>query len=217
MRIQHGLSIHAASVRARVSWRTWERIETGDSEARLSTLCAIGEAIGLDLVVQAYVGKPPSLRDTGQMELAGWLTAQASATLRPVIEHEVGTIGQSIDVVTFGPQEIIAIEIERMATDFQAQFRRAHQKRTLLADLHQRPVRLVIAIEDTRHNRAALEPHAQLISSALPGRPREVIRAIRSGVPLERDGLLWLRRRRRVARSASDQSKVRLGAPTRSP
>jgi hypothetical protein len=217
MRIQRGLSIHAASKRARVSWRTWERVEAGDPQARLSTLCTIGDAVGLDLVVQAYVGRLPTLRDSEQMELAGWLTAQASATLTATIEHEVGTIGQSIDVVTFGPHEIIAIEIERIASDFQAQFRRAHQKRTLLADLHQRPVRLVIAIEDTRHNRAALEPHARLIATALPGRPREVIRALRSGVPLERDGLLWLRRPSRRARSASDQSKVRLGARTRSP
>ena len=83
-----------------------------------------------------------------------------------------------------------------MATDFQNQYRRADRKRQALAAQHQRPTRLVLVIEDTRRNRAALEPHMKLIQAALPARSREVLGALRSGRPLGRDGLLWVRRAR---------------------
>jgi hypothetical protein len=106
----------------------------------------------------------------------------------------VGTHGQSIDLVMFGATEILGTEIERMAVDFQAQYRRADRKRGLLADVHQRAVRLVMAVEDTRRNRAAIEPHRDLIAEALPARSREILHAIRTGEPLGRDGLLWIRR-----------------------
>lgn len=194
MRIQQGMSVQAAANRVGVAWRTWARVEAGDPQAGLATLCNIGEGIGLDLVLQAYVGRQPSLRDTGQLELASRIRAQAHVSLKPTLELGVGTHGQSIDLVLFGPTEIWAIEIERMAADFQAQYRRADRKRGLLTDLHQRPVRLVLAVEDTRRNRAALEPHRGLIAEALPAQSRETLRAIRTGQPLGRDGLLWIRR-----------------------
>jgi len=194
MRIQQGMTVQAAANRARVAWTTWARVEAGDPRAGLATLCGIGEAIGLDLVIQPYVGRQPSLRDTGQLDLASSLRTQAHVSLKPTLELGVGTHGQSIDLVLFGPTEIWAIEIERMAADFQAQYRRADRKRGLLTDLHQRPVRLVLAVEDTRRNRAALEPHRDLIAGTLPARSREILHAIRMGEPLGRDGLLWIRR-----------------------
>jgi hypothetical protein len=194
MRIQQGMTIQAAAIRAGVAWATWARIEAGDPRARLATLCDIGEAIGLDLVVQAYLGRQPGLRDTGQLEVAASLQSQAHASLKIELELRVGTRGESIDLVMFGTTEIVAIEIERMAADFQAQYRRADRKRGLLADLHRRPVRLVMAIEDTRRNRAAIEPHLALVAVTLPAGSREILRGIRTAEPLGRDGMLWVRR-----------------------
>jgi len=56
-------------------------------------------------------------------------------------------------------------------------------------------VRLILAIEDSRHNRRVGEPHGRLIAASLPASSREVLRAIRSGQPIGRNGLLWVRRR----------------------
>jgi hypothetical protein len=196
-RIVQGMTIQAAADRAHVAWGTWARIEAGDPRVVLATLCDVGEAVGLDLVLRAYPGRQPTLRDTGQLELAQELHRQAHASLKAELEMGVGDHGQAIDLVLFGPGEIVAIEIERMAVDFQAQLRRADQKRAALAARHQRPVRLILAIEDSRRNRTALEPHRQLIGAALPAGSREVIGAIRAGSTVGRDGLIWLRRRGR--------------------
>lgn len=89
--------------------------------------------------------------------------------------------------------EIIAAEVERLLADLQAQYRAADAKRIELAALHQRPVRLVLAVADTRHNRAVVRDHAALIGSMLPAGSREIMRAIRTSEPLGRDGLLWVR------------------------
>jgi hypothetical protein len=188
--------VRAAARRAGISWATWNAIELGSPRTTLAKLCAVGDAIGLDLVLQAYPGRPPSLRDSGQLAIAQALMAVAHGSIQPRIELLVGKNGRAIDLVLFSPVEIVAIEIERMAVDFQAQLRRADEKRSALAERHHRPVRLVLAVEDTRKNRAVVGPHLDLIRRALPAGSREVLAAIRAGRALGRDGLLWVRRRR---------------------
>ncbi len=151
-------------------------------------------SVGLDFVGRTYPGIGPSLRDTGQLAFAQRVCEHAHSSWQPNIELLVGNHGESIDIALFGPREIWALEIERMATDFQAQYRRADRKRALLAGLHQRPVRLILMIEDSRRNRAAVEPHLAFIRSSLPTGTREVLSALRSGRPIGRDGLAWMRR-----------------------
>jgi len=193
-RIGLGMSKRTAARRAGIAWATWEAAERGKPDTTLTTLCAMGEAVGLDLVLNAYPGRSPSLRDTGQLEHAMAIVAAANGAWESVLEVSVGPHGRSIDLVLFGPTEILAIEIERLFLDYQAQYRRADEKRQLLAADHRRPVRLVMLIEDTRRNRGALAPHLDLIGRSLPAGSREVLAAIRSGQPLGRDGLLWRRR-----------------------
>ena len=60
-----------------------------------------------------------------------------------------GDHGEAIDVGLFGAREILAIEIDRLILDWQKQHRRNTLKRDYLAARHRRPVRLVMAIEDT--------------------------------------------------------------------
>jgi hypothetical protein len=136
------------------------------------------------------------LRDSGQLNLVEHVRAEADGSWQPSLEVGVGDHGQAIDLVLFGATEILACEIERAATDFHAQLRRADLKRRGLAAVHRRPIRLVMVIEDTRRNRAALQARSDVVRTALPAGPSEVLRAIRFGRALGRDGLLWVRRRR---------------------
>ena len=177
-----------------MSWSTGARVELGDPGVTITTLCAVAEAVGLDIVLRAYPGRGPTLRDTGQLALAERICAQAHAGWQPNVELAVGPNGEAIDVVLFAAREIWAVEIERMAIDFQAQYRRADRERAILAALHQRPVRLVIILEDSRRNRAALEAHLAFIHASLPAGSREVLAALRTGRLLGRDGLAWVRR-----------------------
>ena len=189
-----GMSTQQAAARAGVSWSTLVRLEIGDPNAEVSTLCAVCEAVGLDLVLRAYPGRQPSLRDTGQLALAEGLCARADRSMTPTIELAIGQHGEAIDTVFFGPQEIIAAEVERMIVDFQDQYRRADRKREALGAQHSRPVRLVMVLEDTKRNRTAVERHIEIVRTALPAGSREVFRALRTGEPLGRDGLAWVRR-----------------------
>ena len=119
-----------------------------------------------------------------------------------------------------GPTEILAVEIERLMLDWQAQYRRLSVKRAWLAEHTWLPVRLVIVIEDTRRNRAAVAPHRPLIQSVIPIGSRGVLSAIRSGTPLGGDGLCWLRRSseaslaaRRPDRSRASSHEIGTGEP----
>ena len=190
------LSQRAVARRAGVSWSTVDRIERGDPSVGLDTLCAVGEAAGVDIVIRAYPSPAPSLRDTGQLEIAEIMRSQAHAIWHAATEVTAGARGEAIDLVFFGPNEILDTEIERMATDFEGQYRRANQKRETLSDQHRRPVRLIMAIEDTLRNRTAVEPHLPFVTSVLPAGSREILAALRNGHALGRDGLLWVRRRR---------------------
>lgn len=181
--------------RAGVDRLTVVRAEAGTPGMEVSTLTAVMTAVGLDLVMNAYPGRSISLRDTGQMQLADQIRRLAAAQWRPQIEESVGEHGRSADLVFYGADEILHLEIERRAIDFQAQLRSALRKWEVLAGRGERPVRLVLAFEDTTRNREALALHADLISSRLPANSREVMRALRGGQPLGRDGLLWMRRR----------------------
>ncbi len=184
------------ATRAGVACSTVQRIVAGDPGVQLDTLSAVTAAAGLDLVMRAYPGRRPTLRDTGQMTIAQALVAIAGPAWEPRLEVSAGDHGRAADLVLFGPNEIIDIEIERQAVDYQAQYRSDAAKREVLAARHARPVRLVLVIEQTPRNRLALAPHLPLIRSQLPADSRTVLSAIRTGRPLGADGLLWFRRSR---------------------
>ena len=190
------------AARAGVSWSTVARVQLGDPGTAIDTVAAVAEAVGLELVLRAYPGRQPSLRDSGQLALAEELVRQLGSAWQPALEVPAGEHGQATDLVLFGAQEIITCEIERMAVDLQAQYRCADRKRRLLSAAHRRPVRLVLLLEDTRRNRAAVEPHLPALQSLLPAATREVLAGLRGGRPVGRDGLVWLRQPRREPRTA---------------
>ena len=188
-----------------MSRSTWERVELGLPTTTVRTLCAVTDAVGLDLVIRAYPGTGTSLRDRGQMAIAEYLAGVAHSAWRVSLEVTAGEFGQAIDQVLWGTDEILAVEIIRHMADYQAQYRSVSLKRDWLAAKHERPVRLVLAVEDLRSNRAVLMPHLVLVRSVLPAGSRQIMDALRSGRPLGCDGLAWVRRP--VASSRSDLSR----------
>jgi hypothetical protein len=184
-----------AAARAGIARSTWERIETGVPNVTLASLVAATDAVGLDLVIQTYQGRAPSLRDSGQLTIAQALTTATHRIWKIALEVRAGDHGEAIDMVLRGPEEIVAIEIERMAVDWQLQYRRASIKRDWLSAQADRPVRLVIAVTDSRRNRVALAPFMEVIRQSLPAGTGRILRSLRSGMPLGLDGLLWIRPR----------------------
>ena len=203
-RAEHGLTLKTVASRANVAPDTVRRVEAGDPGVQVDTLCAVGAAVGVDVVVRGYRGRSPTLRDTGQLRLAEMLCTIASDPWHPRLELRAGEHGEAADVGLFGSVEIIDTEIERLLLDFQAQYRRNKLKCDWLAGQHQRPVRLVLVVEDTARNRAAVAQHAAFIRAVLPAGSRDVLHALRAGEPLGKDGLLWLRRREPPRRRSID-------------
>lgn len=189
-----GLSRREASRLAQVSPQTQGRVEAGDPSVAMDTACRDAAAVGLKLWAKAFPARSPSLRDTGQLRIAEHLRGQAHAAYRVALELALGN-GRSADMVLFGPVEVMHAEIERRLADWQQQYRSAASKRDEIAASHHRPVRLVIAIEDNERNRRMAGEHGALIRSMLPAGPREVMRSVRTGEPLGRDGILWVRPR----------------------
>jgi transcriptional regulator with XRE-family HTH domain len=192
-RIIGGMTRGAAAARAGMARSTWDRIEKGRPSVTFANLVAAADAVGLDVVCTTYPGRPPGLRDSGQLAVAQRLRALAADAWQVTLEERAGEHGEAIDLLFRGPSEILAVEIERAILDWQAQFRRWSMKRDWLAARHARPVRLVVVVADTQRNRTALTPFAPLIGGSMPAGSRAVLHALRAGTPLGSDGLCWLR------------------------
>lgn len=191
-RINLGLTVTSAARRAGVAPETQRRVEAGDPVESLMTVCRVAGPLGLKVWGKGFPAVTPSLRDTGQLIVAKHICTHLHPAARCQLEYGLGN-GRAIDMVVFGADEILAIEIERLLADLQAQYRIADAKRIELAEAHQRPVRLVLAVADTRRNRAAAAEHARLVRAMLPATSREILAALRHGGGLGRDGLLWVR------------------------
>ena len=195
LRLSHGMTLRDLARRSGVVVSTLERIEAGDPGVQLNTLVAVADAAGLDVVLKLYPGVGPRLRDSEQLHIARALTTVAHPRWQPRFEVSAGDHGESADLVLYGANEIIHIEIDRRRVDHQAQYRRDAAKRAYLARDEVRPVRLVLVVAETAANRGAMQPHMAFIRQQFPAGSREVLKALRNGTPLERDGLLWVRPR----------------------
>lgn len=192
-RARRGETREVVATRAGVSPDSVRRVERGDPHVQLNTLCAVAEAVGLDIVVRAYPGRPPRLRDSGQLAIQEAIRSISDDAWDCQIEVAAGDHGEAIDGCLFGSNEILAVEVDRLLLDFQDQYRRNARKREFLADQHRRPVRLVMVVLDTDRNRRAVQGHRSFIESVLPAGSREILASLRAGKPLTRDGLLWIR------------------------
>jgi hypothetical protein len=101
-------------------------------------------------------------------------------------------------MLLLGPASGIHIEIESVLVDLQAQLRKGHIKRDGLEQRFERKVAFVLALGESERNRNAVRATANGTRAALPASSREVMTSLRTGQPLERDGLIWVRPIRRV-------------------
>ena len=168
--------------------------EVGNLSLSLEARCRLAAACGHELGWRLYPVATVRLRDSGQMALAQAITGAAHPGWQARLEVPIATgDARAADLLLRSPREVIHVEIERALVDFQAQLRSAQLKRDALAEREQRKIRLVIAVPDTRTTRARLGPFARLLEATLPAQSREIWQAIRTGEPLENDGILFVR------------------------
>ena len=174
------------------------KAERGRSDISLEARCRLAAACGHELGWRLYPVASVRLRDSGQLGLAQVITDAAHPNWKARLEVPVSAGDRrAADLLLTGPNEILHIEIERALVDIQAQLRSAQLKREALRERSDRPVRLVLAVPDTKSARMRLVPFAGLTARALPASSASVWRSLRSGEPLGSDGILFVRASRR--------------------
>jgi transcriptional regulator with XRE-family HTH domain len=179
--------------RARMSQASVSRLDAGDLKLAVSIATRAFAALGMQLVLKAYPADGIGLRDSGQLALAEQVRTLAHPSWRAVLEAPTGEGRQAADILFIGRAAGIHLELDSALADFQAQLRSGHLKRDALQVRLGIRIAFVLVLRDTARNRTAAQPHLAVIRQALPAGSREVMAAIRGGIALERDGLLWLR------------------------
>jgi transcriptional regulator with XRE-family HTH domain len=190
-----GLTQAQVAQRAGVSQPLISQAERGRLRPSIGVMHRLAGATGHDLVIRLYPADGVRLRDSGQLQVAETIRAAASPAWRVQLEVPVGAPPdrRAIDMVLDGSAGMVAVEVERALLDFQAQLRTAQLKRAAMADRTGRSVRLVIAVLDTRRNRAVVVTHRSLLAAALPIPSKRIWAGLRSAIPMDGDGLLWVR------------------------
>lgn len=179
---------------AGVSQQQASLVERGIGDASLVIRSRLAAACGHELGWRLYPVATVRLRDSGQMELAQAIVRAAHPSWKARLEVPVAPGDpRAADLVLASGNEVVHIEIERALVDFQAQLRSAQVKREALRARDERPIRLVLAVPETRTSRARVAPFEELISRTLPARSVQVWRTIRNGEGLGTDGILFVR------------------------
>lgn len=193
-RMNEGLSQVRLALLAGVSQTEVSKAERGALDISLEARCRLAAACGHELGWRLYPVATVRLRDSGQMALAQAIVAAAHPSWKARLEFPIAPgDARAADLLLIGPTEIIHVEIERALVDFQAQLRSAQLKREALAASEARPIRLVIAVPDTRTTRARLEPFGQMMTQTMPATSRDVWAGIRGATGLNSDGILFVR------------------------
>ena len=193
-RMTAGLTQRALAGLASLSQQEASKAEKGATDLSLDARCRLASACGHEIGWRLYPVATVRMRDSGQLGIAQAIVSAAHPKWRPQLEVPVaqGDL-RAADLLLLGIDVIVHIEIERALVDFQAQLRSAQLKREAIAAAEERPIRLVLAVPDTRTSRARLAPFAELVARTLPVRSARAWRAIRDGEPLAGDGILFVR------------------------
>jgi transcriptional regulator with XRE-family HTH domain len=195
-----GLTQRQVGRRCGMSQVRESRIERGVEMPDIATATRLAAAVGYRLVIRLIPGTGLRLRDSGQMAIAEAIRREVHARWRVQLEVPVGLPPdrRAADVVLDLGEELVLVEIERWIVDFQAQLRAAQLKRQSLVEQRGLPTHLVIAAPDLPRARRVMAPYAKLVAEALPISSRSAWAALRAGMPIRGDALLWVRTRPRA-------------------
>jgi transcriptional regulator with XRE-family HTH domain len=186
-RMAGGVSLRDVESRTRVPYARISRFERGLGSLDLTAIYLVACAVGLDARIRAWPGGDP-IRDAGQARLLERLHRQLPAVLRWRTEVPLPIPGdlRAWDAMVSGPGWRLAIEAETVLGDIQAVERRLALKRR-----DGGIERVLVLVADTPRNRRA-RAAAPAAFADLPGRPREILAALRAGRDPRASALVFL-------------------------
>lgn len=177
-RLQAGLSLDDIARATGLSKAEVSRIERGIAPwVRVETICRIATVLGLVPSIRLYPDGPP-IRDAAHAALLARLRRELPAMLRWRPEVPLPTPGdnRAWDATIRGDGWWVAVEAEIRLHDLQALERRLALKRRDGGE-----PRVVLLINDTRPNRAALAASRESLRSEFPLEARDILGALRAG------------------------------------
>ena len=190
-RIALGLSQREIARAAGISRELVGRIEREELERLpFGDLAAIASTLGLDVRIGAWPTGDP-LRDYVQVRLLGAFRARShpSLTWRTEVPLPITGDRRAWDALIGAPDGLVGIEGLSRIGAADATIRRANLK---LAD-DPRVGRLVLVVNDTSRNRAALRVALATVRADFPLQTREVLADLRAGRAPRLNGVVVLR------------------------
>jgi transcriptional regulator with XRE-family HTH domain len=178
-RMTHGLSQAAVGRAVKMSRSQVGRVERAEvplvSLANLARLMAV---VGLELSVRAYASGPP-IRDAAHRALLDRFRERVGPGVAWRFEVPLERPGdqRAWDAVMTVADSSVAVEAETRPRDVQELQRRLVAKRRD----DPRPAAVVLLLSDTRHNRALVRNHGEVLRADLPMPAAAILGALAAG------------------------------------
>jgi transcriptional regulator with XRE-family HTH domain len=186
--------------------------EAGVAEVTLAARCRMAAACGTELGWRLYPTATVRLRDSGQLAIAQTIVSEAHPAWHPRLEVPIAAGDlRAADLILASADEVVHVEIERFLVDAQAQIRAAQVKRAAFAERDVRPVRLVLALPDTRSIRAQIASIRGILETAFPTSSRRTWVCLRAGTPIGADGLLLVASASPMSRDGTSVTGAKTG------
>jgi len=177
-RLEAGLSLEDVAQSTGLSKAEVSRIERGLAPwVSVDSICRLAVVVGLTASIRLYPDGPP-IRDAAHAALLERLQRQLPALLQWRAEVPLPISGdrRAWDATIRGEGWWVAVEAETRLHDLQALERRLALKRRDGGE-----PRVILLINDTRPNRAALASARESLRSEFPLEAREILGALRAG------------------------------------
>ena len=179
------------------------RIEAGEATVSNRIRARAATVLGGDFRLALYPAASPLIHDAAHARIVERLLGLRHPSWRARVEAPVPGPGRrSTDLRLDRGDETVLLEVETHVHALEAIIREGEEKRAAVvaeAGCEQR-IHVALVLPPTRHHRALVEAHPEIIGSAFPAASSDIRRAVTTvGMPWPGDGILWLGASRRGA------------------
>jgi transcriptional regulator with XRE-family HTH domain len=196
IRLRTGVSQSAVARAIGVDRAAICRLEAGDATVSVRIRARAAAVLGGDFRLGLYPAATPLIHDAAHARLVEGLLRLRHSSWRARVEAPVPGPGRrSTDLRLDRGDETILFEVETHVHALEAIIRECEDKRVaVVADAGpDRRVHVTLVLPPTRHHRALVDAHPEMIGAAFPASSADIRRTLATvGLPWPGDGILWL-------------------------
>jgi transcriptional regulator with XRE-family HTH domain len=196
IRLRTGVSQAAVARAIGVDRAAICRLEAGDATMSNRIRARAATVLGGDFRLGLYPAASPLIHDAAHARIVEGLLRLRHSTWRTRVEAPVPGPGhRSTDLRLDRGDETVLFEVETRVHALEAIIREGEDKRAAVAASIDpgRRIYIALVLPPTRHHRAVVEAHPEIVGAAFPAASADVRRALATaGMPWPGDGILWL-------------------------